>query len=194
MSMNKLSWPQGWTVDTFHRAVHAVRHHRVPDFASEMGLSPKVVRTIVQEVEEMSAKAGRYIFDTSTTPEVWRPAPHLPRKVLASIEKVFVKDYRKPARILQLSEAGQDAELLFTRPCRKCGDMIAVTVGMAASAVRRYNLQGGHYTPPSRCAACRRQQLRQRAQEELRKRKEAELRVSVGEQQHAKDSQEPPAP
>lgn len=171
MSMNRLSWPQGWTVQTFHMALLALRQHRIPDFSADVGLSPKSVRQVVGEVEEMSAKAGKYIFDTHTSPEPWQPAPYVPRCVMENVEKIYVREYTNPDRILALSEAGQDNELLLTRACRDCGDIITVTIGMAAAAVRRFNLQGGKYRPPWRCRLCKES-----------KRRGTGLRVSVGAQ------------
>lgn len=167
--MNRLSWPQGWSVQTFHMALLAVRQDRVPDFSADVELSPKSVRQVVSEVEEMSAKAGRYIFDHHVSPESWQPAPHIPQAVQENIEKVYVRDYTNSERILQLSEAGQDEELLLTRACRDCGDVIAITIGMAAAAIRRFDLQGQKYRPPWRCRLCKES-----------KRKSAPLRVSVG--------------
>jgi hypothetical protein len=175
MAMNKLSWPQGWSVQTFHMALLAVRQHRVPDFSADVSLSPKSVRSVVAEVEEMSAKAGRYIFDHHVNPEAWQPAPHIPRAVQENMEKVYVREYSSPDRILALSEAGQDNELLLTRACRDCGDVITVTIGMAAAAVRKFNLQKGKYRPPWRCRTCKEA-----------KRKGSGLRVSVGAQQSYK--------
>jgi hypothetical protein len=180
MSMNKLSWPLGWSVQTFHMAVLAARQHRIPDFSADVSLSPKSVRAVVQEVEELSEKSGRYIFDTHVSPEPWQPAPHIPRVVRESMEKVYVREYSSPERILQLSDAGQDEELLLTRACRDCGDIIVVTVGMAAQAIRKFNLQGGKYRPPWRCRVCK-----------DRKRKGTGLRVSVGAQQSYKNSKTP---
>lgn len=186
MPMNKLSWPQGWSVQTFHMALLAVRQNRVPDFSADVELSPKSVRQVVTEVEEMSAKAGRYIFDHHVTPEPWQPAPHIPLAVSENIEKVYVRDFTSPERILQLSEAGQDKELLITRACRDCGDVIVVTVGMAAAAVRRFNLQGQKYRPPWRCRLCKES-----------KRKGTPLRVSVGarvlSKQQTQEKEELPA-
>lgn len=175
MPMSKLSWPQGWSVQTFHMALLSVRQDRVPDFSADVELSPKSVRTVVGEVEEMSAKAGRYIFDHHVQPEAWQPAPHVPRAVQENIEKVYVREFTSPERILALSESGQDKELLITRACRDCGDMISITVGMAAMAVKRYNLQGGKYRPPWRCRLCKEA-----------KRKGTPLRVSVGVRQSYK--------
>lgn len=172
MSMNKLSWPQGWSVQTFHMALLAERQHRVPDFAADVKLSPKSVRSVVREVEELSAKAGRYIFDHHVRPESWQPAPYIPRAVLENVEKIYVREYTNPERILQLSDAGQDEELLLTRACRDCGDVITVTIGMAAQAVRKFNLQGGKYRPPWRCRLCK----------DAKRRKGGGLRVSVGAQ------------
>lgn len=169
MAMNKLSWPLGWSVQTFHMAILAARQHRVPDFSADVSLSPKSVRAIVVEVEEMSAKAGRYIFDHHVHPEAWKAAPHIPRAVQENMEKVYVREYSNPTRILQLSEAGQDNELLLTRACRDCSDIVTVTIGMAAQAIRKFNLQEGTYRPPWRCRTCKEA-----------KRRGGGLRVSVG--------------
>lgn len=170
MAMNKLSWPQGWSVQTFHMALLAARQHRIPDFSADVELAPKSVRSVVKEVEEMSVKAGRYIFDTHTNPEPWQPAPYVPRCVLESVEKIYVREYSNPDRILQLSDAGQDKELLLTRACRDCSDIIVVTVGMAAQAVRKFDLKGKKYRPPWRCRTCK------------DKKRKGPMRVSVGAQ------------
>lgn len=171
MSMNKLSWPVGWSVQTFHMALLAVRQHRVPDFSADVGLSPTSVRSVVKEVEDLSEKSGRYIFDHHHRPEPWQPSPHIPQAIRENMEKVYVRDYSSPERILQLSEAGQDNELLITRPCRDCGDIIVITIGMAAAAVRKFNLKEGKYRPPWRCRTCKEA-----------KRTGGGLRVSVGAQ------------
>lgn len=170
MAMNKLSWPQGWNVQTFHTALLAVRQHRVPDFSADVELSPKSVRQVIKEVEELSEKCGHYLFDTHIKPEAWQPTPYIPRAVMESIEKVYVREYSNPTRILALSDAGQDKELLLTRACRDCGDIIVVTVGMAAQAVKKFNLQKGKYRPPWRCRVCKERKRR------------GPLRVSVGAQ------------
>jgi hypothetical protein len=180
--MNKLSWPKGWTTHTFHLALLAVRQHRVPDFSADVGLSPKSVRQVVTEVEELSEKYGQYLFDHHVKPEAWQPAPHIPRAVLENVEKIYVRDYSDPARILQLEAAGQGDELLLTRACRDCQDIIVVTVKMAAAAVKKFNLQGGKYRPPWRCRTCK------------DKKRKKPLRVSVGEQAAIKKAAEPTPP
>lgn len=180
MAMNKLSWPAGWTVQTFNLALLASRQHRLPDFCADVELSPKSVRQVLKEVEELSEKCGHYLFDVHIKPEPWQQAPHIPRCVMESIEKVYVREYSNPERILALSDAGQDKELLLTRGCRDCGDIIVVTVGMAATAVRKFNLQKGKYRPPWRCRVCK-----------DKKRKGQPLRVSVGEQQALKKRETP---
>jgi hypothetical protein len=180
--MNKLSWPKGWTLQTFHLALLAVRQHRVPDFSADVGLSPKSVRQVVDEVEELSEKYGQYLFDHHVKPESWKPAPHIPRAVLENVEKYYVKDYSNPTRIIQLMEMGQGDELLLTRACGDCNDIIVVTVKMAYAAVMKYKLQDGRYTPPGRCRICK------------EKRRKGNRRASVGAQIHAKRAAEPTDP
>lgn len=158
--MTQLSWPKGWSVQTFHDALLAVRQHRVPDFSADVGLKPETIRKLVSEMEELSSRLGHYLFDTHVKKEEWQPAPHVPRIVMESIEKVFVKDFSNPERILQLSAAGQDNELLLTRACRDCGDVIAITIGTAAAAVRKFGLEKGKYAPPWRCRACKEKKRR----------------------------------
>jgi hypothetical protein len=181
-AMSKLSWPSGWSVQTFHMAVLAERQHRIPDFSADVGLSPKSVRAVVAEVEELSAKMGRYLFDHHVKPEAWQPAPHIPRSVQESVERVYVREYFSPTRILQLSDAGQDEELLLTRACCDCGDMVVITIGLAAAAVRKHRLHKGgrKYWPSRRCLLCRDKYNQQ----------QQDLRASVGAQIKAKRAAE----
>lgn len=173
--MKQFSWPKGWSVQTFHDALLAVRQHRVPDFSADVGLKPDTIRAVVTEMDEQSEQLGHYLFDTHIRPEAWQPAPHIPRMAMESIEKVYVKDFSNPERILKLSAAGQDSELLLTRACRDCGDVIAITIGTAAAAVRKFGLEGGKYQPPWRCRACKE-----------KKRRSSGFRMPVGAQLQAK--------
>jgi hypothetical protein len=163
-------------------ALLAVRQHRVPDFSADVGLSPAEIRAIIAEVEELSAEQGHYLFDHHARPEPWQPAPHIPRAVQENTEKTYVQDFSNPARILQLMEAGQGDELLLTRACRDCQDVITVTVRMAAAAVKKFKLQGDKYCPPGRCRTCK------------EKRRRKGLRVSVGARTEHKKAAEPTTP
>lgn len=180
--MNKLSWPEGWSIQSFHLALLAVRQHRVPDFSADVGLPPKSVRQIVAEIEELSKKSGFYLFDSRAKPEPWQPAPHIPRVVLEAIEKIYVRDYTNPERILKLDAEGQGPELLLTRACKGCNDIIVVTIGMAAASIKRFNLQGEKYSPPVYCLACKKRIRR------------STLHASVGARVESKKAAEPTTP
>ena len=178
----KLTWPVGWNIQTFHMAMLAERQHRLPDFCADVAQKVKFVRTVIGEVEALSERLGHYIFDHHAKPEAWQPAPYTPRAARESLEKVYVRDFRNPARIKQLMSEGHGAELLLTRACVDCDDMIVVTVETAAQAIEKFNLD--RYTPPGRCYPCKRARQKRRSQ--------GPLRVPVRE--HVKQgSADPPA-
>jgi len=164
------SWPRGWSLRNIHWAVLAVRQHGVPDFSANHQMTPAEVRQLVDTVDRLSEMAGQYIFDTGTVPEPWQPAPHIPRAVLAALLPPPPMDYHNAKTILARAAAGQGQELLYARPCRRCGDIIEVSYKFAASVCRRRKLT--RYNPPSRCWLC--------AQEE--KQEQQHLRAPVGEQ------------
>lgn len=150
-----LFWPLGWDVRTFNLAVHAVRMHRVPDLAATLDVAPETIRRAVHEIEAKSTDLGHYLFDGGRSPEAWLPSPHIPRVVLASVENTYVRDFSNPEHILKLDGMGLGDDLLVTRTCRDCGEIIVITIGAAAHSVRKFGLETGRYLPPSRCKTCK---------------------------------------
>jgi hypothetical protein len=161
-------WPKGWRIRDIHWAVLAVRQHGVPDFSAGHQMTPAEVRQLVDIVDQLSEMAGQYIFDASTAPEPWQPAPHIPRAILAALLPPPPMDFQNAKTIIARTEAGQGEELLYARACRTCGDIIEVSYKFAARICKKHKL--ARYTPPSLCWVC--------AQEEKQRR----LQAPVGEQ------------